>query len=240
VFYVMYLLPRMVEMLKPVMGEMPPLTAFSMGASAFLQQNILIIVVSVAAAVGGFYSYIMTVNGGVWFDKWVVRVPYIGRILRNTSSELFCRVLGILYTSGENIDAIQNAAESSRNRYLERQMKTIAIPTMLKYGTEFWKAMEMTSFFPEMIISRFRTAAETGSVKVTSIQLADYYEMENRYAMKNLVNVIEVGVSIVIMIAMVFLTMLSSETASIKIEPKHDKQSTMTQQPDTIIDMRDR
>jgi type IV pilus assembly protein PilC len=151
---------------------------------------------------------------------------------------LFCRVLGILYTSGENIDAIHHAAESSRNRYLERQIKTVAIPTMLKYGTEFWKAMEMTSFFPEMVVSRFRTAAETGSVKATSVQLADYYEMENRYAMKNLVNVIEVFVSLVIMFSMVFLTLLSTETASVKIQPKHQQQHKTTPQPDSIVDLR--
>ena len=239
-FYVMYLLPRMVEMLKPVMGEMPPLTAFSMDASQMLRDNIVLIITASVAVIGSFYAYIMTINGRVWFDKFVVRVPYVGRILKNTSSELFCRVLGILYTSGENIDAIQHAAEASRNRYLERQIKTVAVPTMLKYGTEFWKAMEMTSFFPEMIISRFRTAAETGSVKATSIQLADYYEMENGYAMKNLVNIIEVAVSVVIMVAMVFLTMLSSETASIKIEPKRDAPSTMTSKPDTVIDLRER
>jgi type IV pilus assembly protein PilC len=86
-----------------------------------------------------------------------------------------------------------------------------------------------------MVISRFRTAAETGSVKSTSTQLADYYEMENRYAMKNLVNVIEVGVSLVIMVSMVFLTLLSSETATVKIEPKHEQQQQMTTQPDSII-----
>jgi len=240
VFYIMYLLPRMVEMLAPMMGEMPPLTAFSMEMSAILQDNLILICVLTAAVLGSFYWYIMTVNGRVWFDKWILRTPYIGRILRNTSSELFCRVLGILYTSGENIDAIQHAAEASRNRFLEKQMKTVAIPTMLKYGTEFWKAMEMTAFFPEMVISRFRTAAETGSVKVTSVQLADYYEMENGYAMKNLVNFIEVMVSIVIMASMVFLTLLSSETASIKIQPKQDQQPKMTAQPDTVIDMRDK
>jgi type IV pilus assembly protein PilC len=240
VFYVMYLLPRMVEMLKPVMGEMPPLTAFSMDASRMLQDNIVLIITVTVAAIGSFYAFLTTINGRVWFDKWMVRTPYVGRILKNTSSELFCRVLGILYTSGENIDAIQHAAEASRNRYLERQIKTVAVPTMLKYGTEFWKAMEMANFFPEMIISRFRTAAETGSVKVTSVQLADYYEMENGYAMKNLVNIIEVAVSVVIMVAMVFLTMLSSETASIKIEPHRDAQSTMTSKPDTIVDLRER
>ena len=238
VFYVMYLLPKMVEMLKPMMGEMPPLTAFSLELSDILRENIIAICFLAAAGLGAFYTYINTVNGRVWFDKWVMRIPYIGRILRNTSSEIFCRVLGILYTAGENIDAIQHASEASRNRHLEKQMKTIAIPTMLKYGTEFWKAMEMANFFPDMVISRFRTAAETGSVKATSVQLADFYEMENRYAMKNLVNVIEVGVSMIIMLSMVFLTLLSSETAGIKIEPKRGQEQTTTEQPDTIIDLR--
>jgi type IV pilus assembly protein PilC len=178
----------------------------------------------------------MTTNGRVIFDRIVMKVPYIGRILRNTSVELFCRVLGIMYTTGENIDAIQHAAEASRNRFLEKQIKNVAIPTMLKYGTEFWKSLEMTFVFPEMVISRFRTASETGSVKSTSVQLADYYEMENRYAMKNLVNVIEVGVSIVIMVSMVFLTLLSSETATVKIEPPRNQQEQMSgTKPDSIV-----
>jgi type IV pilus assembly protein PilC len=240
IFYIMYLLPKMVEMLKPMMGEMPPLTAFTMKVSDMLKDNLVGICIAVALALGAFYAYILSKNGRIWFDKWVVRLPYVGRILRNTSAELFCRVLGILYTSGENIDAIQHAAESSRNRFLEQQIKTIAIPTMLKYGTEFWKAVDMVGFFPNMIVSRFHTASETGSVKSTAVQLADYYEMENRYAMKNLVNVIEVGVSLVIMVSMVFLTLLSSETASIKIEAKHDQQPKMTTQPDTVIDLRDK
>jgi len=36
--------------------------------------------------------------------------------------------------------------------------------------------------------------------------------------MKNLISIIEVSISLIIMVAMVFLTFLSSETASIKIE----------------------
>ena len=50
------------------------------------------------------------------------------------------------------------------------------------------------------------------------MQVADYYQMENQYAMKNLVNIIEVAISLIIMVALVFLTYLSSETASIRID----------------------
>jgi type IV pilus assembly protein PilC len=89
---------------------------------------------------------------------------------------------------------------------------------MLKYGTELAKALEAVNFFPEMFISRFKTAAETGAVKDTANQLADFYQMENHYAMKNLINFIEVIISVIIMVAMIFLTLLSSETASMNIK----------------------
>ncbi len=234
-FYILYLLPKMVDLLTPVSGTMPPLTTWTLEMSDILKDNFWFIVLGMGAAMAAFYAWLISANGRVVFDRLMIRVPYLGRILRNTSVELFCRVLGIMYSSGENIDAIQHAAESSRNRFLEKQIKNVAVPTMLKYGTEFWKSLEMTNFFPEMVVSRFRTAAETGSVKATAVQLADYYETDNRYAMKNLVNIIEVGVSLVIMVSMVFLTLLSSETATVKIEPKRDQPQHITAQPDSIV-----
>lgn len=218
-YYVVYLLPQMAEMLMPVLVEMPPLTQKTLEVSAFVQENFTLILVLSLSLLGGFYAWILSERGRLSFDKLVVKIPYVGRILRNTSVEIYCRVLGIVYTSaGENIDAIRLAAEASGNRYLDKQIKTLAIPMMLKYGTEFANALEQTGFFPEMVLSRFKTAGETGEVKSTAMQVADYYQMENQYAMKNLVNIIEVAISLIIMVALVFLTYLSSETASIRID----------------------
>ena len=89
---------------------------------------------------------------------------------------------------------------------------------MLKFGTELAKALEMANFFPDLFLSRFKTAAETGAVKDTAIQLADFYQMENQYAMKNLVSFIELSITVMIMGALIFLTLLSSETASLRIK----------------------
>lgn len=217
-FYVLYLLPEIQQIMGPN-SSVPPLTAITLDVSTFIQENFTLIIVSTILAMLGFYAYIITPKGRLAFHRYIVRIPYVGGILRNTSVEMFCRVLGILYSSsGENVDVIHRAAESSRNRYLEKQIKTVSLPTMVKYGTELAQALEWTKFFPDMVISRFRTAGETGNVKDTAMQLADFYEMENHYSMKNLVTVIEVAITVVIMFSMVFLTFLSSETATIKIE----------------------
>lgn len=218
VYYAMFLVPDMMDKLGPYMMEIPPLTAATLDVTAYVQDNYLWIIIVTILSIVGFYVYISTPGGKIVFDRFVIHVPYIGRILKNTSTEIFCRVLGIMYTSsGENIDAIQIAAEASGNRHFSRTVKMIAIPMMLRHGIELDKALTATRFFPDMVLARFKTAAETGTVKMTAQQLADYYQLENSFAMKNLVNMIELAVTAMIMIALVFLTVLSSETAAIDL-----------------------
>jgi type IV pilus assembly protein PilC len=218
-FYVISLLPKMMEMLGPRMKKIPPLTAFTLEMSAWFKSNFFYLAAIIILLCVGFYVYISSPNGRLQLHKFLIRVPYFGRILRDTSIEIFCRVFGIMYTSsGENIDAIQIAGDASGNPYLAHQIRTVAIPLMLRFGVELGKAMQETGFFPEMVISRFKTGAETGNVKATALQVADYYQMENAYAMKNLANVIEMSVTVMITLSLVFLTYLSSETANVRIK----------------------
>ena len=217
-FYAMYLMPQMMDMLGPRIEKIPPLTAATIAASEWLKQYYLFIAGAVAAGCAGIYAYITSIPGRLKFHAFMIRVPYIGRILRDTSIEMFCRVFGIMYTSsGENIDAITIAGDASGNQYLANQMRAVAVPLMLKFGVELGKAFEETGFFPEMVISRFKSGAESGSVKMVSLQLADYYKMENGYAMKNLANFIELVITLLITVSLVFLTLLSSETAGVRI-----------------------
>ena len=111
------------------------------------------------------------------------------------------------------------AAEASGNTYLSHRIRTVTIPSMLKYGTDLGRALSAANFFPDVFISRFGTASETGAVKDTALQVADYYQMENQFSMKNLTGIIEISITVVIMMALVFLTLLSTETASLNIQP---------------------
>lgn len=220
VFYAVYLVPKMMEMLAPLMETTPPLTKMTLEFSAYLKGNYGWMSGVFVAALIAVYGFLMTEQGKLWRDRVIIRIPYVGNILRNTSTEIFCRVLGIMYTSSsENVEAIQMAAEASGNVYLSYRIKTVTIPNMLKYGTELSKALSAADFFPDVFISRFSTASETGAIKDTALQVADYYQLENQFSMKNLMAFIEITITLVIMAALVFLTLLSTETASLNIQP---------------------
>lgn len=199
-YYAFYLMPQMMDLLGPRMDSIPPLTAATLEVSAWLKENLLYLSILIFTMCTAFYIYITSKPGRLRFHKYMIRIPYIGRILRDTSVEIFCRVFGIMYTSsGENIDAIHIAGDASGNNHLANQMRTIAVPLMLKFGVELGKAFEETGFFPELVLSRFKAGAETGNVKLTALQLADYYKMENGYAMKNLANIIELAITSMIL-----------------------------------------
>jgi len=219
-FYAIYLVPKMMHMLGPLMATTPPLTQMTLEFSEFLKDNYVWMSIFSCLLLAGFYAYLLTDNGKLMRDKFIVQIPYVGNILRNTSTEIFCRVFGIMYSSSrENIEAIQLAAEASGNSYMAYRIRTVSIPSMLRYGTELSKSLDAAGFFPELFISRFNTASETGTVKETALQVADFYQLENQFAMKNLLTFIEIFITVIIMAALIFLTILSTETASINIEP---------------------
>ena len=58
----------------------------------------------------------------------------------------------------------------------------------------------------------------SGSLRSTTLQLASYYERETSYKLKNVVELVNVSISLVIMVVMTGLTLVSSETAVIKPE----------------------
>ena len=118
--------------------------------------------------------------------------------------------------SGENIDVIRMSAEACGNKYMEHQIKSVAIPLMIEKGKGLVEAFEATGVFTKTALSRFSSGAETGTVKATALQLAEYYEKETTYRLKNAIEVIQVMVSMIIMVVLMALTIVSSETATVR------------------------
>ena len=59
---------------------------------------------------------------------------------------------------------------------------------MIQKGAGITEAFEATGVFTKTAISRFHSGAETGTVKNTALQLAEYYEKETTYKMKNAID----------------------------------------------------
>jgi len=229
-YYVGYIFPATAKLFMKFKIDLPPMTKATLALSDFLVGHIWIILLITIVPTVLAVRFFTTERGRFLLDKWIWGIPVIGSLLHKTSIEIFCRVFHALYSgSGENIDIIRMAAEACGNKYMEHQVKTIAIPMMIQKGAGITEAFEATNVFTRTAISRFHSGAETGTVKHTAYQLAEYYEKETTYKMKNAIEFIQLWIAMVIMVVLTALTIVSSETATIK--PKNPAISQAVVQP---------
>ena len=219
-YYVAYIFPATANLFQKFKIELPPMTKATLKLSDFITSNIIWITLMIAIPAVAFARFATTERGRFLIDKYMWKVPAIGDLLHKTSIEIFCRVFYALYSgSGENIEVIKMASEACGNKYMEHQIKTIALPMMVEKGAGITESFEATGVFTKTALSRFHSGAETGTVKNTALQLAEYYEKETSYRMRNAIDMIQLVISMIILVVLTGLTLVSSETATIKPKP---------------------
>jgi len=217
-FYVGYIFPATAEAFVDMGIELPPMTAATLELSYWLQANWIILTLSfVIPIASAWYYFTQTPQGQLWKDKNIIKIPVIGDLMHKTSIEIFARVFYTLYSgSGQNIEVIKVAAEACRNKYMEKQIKEVAIKMMLKEGAGLIESLKATGVFTDTAISRFKLGAESGALKQNAKQLAQYYETQTTYKMDTVVDMISLGVNLFIMIALIAITIVSAESALVK------------------------
>ena len=236
IYYVGYIFPATANLFRKFNIDLPPMTKATLAISDFLVENIIILTIGSAIPLVLAVKYFSTKKGRFLLDRYIWQVPVIGGLLHKTSIEIFCRVFYALYSgAGENIEVIKMAAEACGNKYMEHQIKTIALPMMIQKGAGITEAFEASGVFTKTAISRFHSGSETGTVKHTAQQLAEYYEKETSYKMKNAIDFIQLVISMVIMIVLTALTIVSSETATIRPKNPAIGQAVAAQHERTVV-----
>jgi len=101
---------------------------------------------------------------------------------------------------------------------MEKRIKEISIPMMVRDGRGFVESLKAAGVFTDNAINRLNAGAESGTLKKVTAQIANFYERETTYRMKTIVDSIQVVIAFIIMIIMTMLTIISSETAV--VQPK--------------------
>ncbi|MEK7250814.1 MAG: type II secretion system F family protein [Bacteroidota bacterium] len=233
IYYVGYIFPATAGLFRKFGIALPPMTAATMAFSDFLVEHIGLILICTIVPLLGAVKFFSTEKGRFILDSYVWKVPIVGQLLHKSSIEIFCRVFYALYSgAGENIEVIRMAAEACGNKFMEHQIKTISLPMMTQKGAGIMEAFEASGVFTKTALSRFHSGAETGTVKHTALQLAEYYEKETAYKMRNAIDYIQVTISMIIMVVLTALTIVSSETATVR--PKNPALGSIVRQ--TVVE----
>ncbi len=217
IWYVWYIIPSYAGLFVNYNIDLPPLTSASLAFAGWMDQHWMWVLGVFLLLTAAFIAWSQTTKGKFLIHKHMIRLPFIGSLLHKLNLEVFCRVFGVLYTgAGENEEVMKIAAEATGNTYIEHRIKTITVPTMMAQGTDLIEAMEAAGVFTPMVLARFRTGAETGSVRESATEMGDFYEKETSLKLEATVEGIKTGTALIISLMVAILTIISAESALIQ------------------------
>jgi len=195
-------------------GTLPPMTQFLLNASAFEQKFAVLEVGAMIAFAFAFNVIRRTDNGGYVIDKYMLKVPIFGMLIKKQTVARFARTLGTLLKSGVGIlDALDTVARSSGNKIVERAL--LDTRAAVREGQSLTEPMKATGLFPTMVIQMVAVGEETGKLDEMLLRMSDFYDAEVDTAVDAIMSMIEpmimafLGVVIGFLVIAMFLPMFS-------------------------------
>ncbi len=215
-YYLMSIFPTTAKMFLRFGLDVPPMTRATLTFSDFMVANWWWITLIIIVPPIFLIFYWRSDVGQVTRDKMLINLPMIGPLLHKSSIEIFFRVFSAIYSGAENnIETLRASAEACRNKYMEKGIKEVAIPMMLKEGASLVPALQAAGVFNRTTLNRLRSGSETGNIVSSAEQIAKFYEQETTYKMQSLIMSIQSLIGAFIGIVITALTVVSSEIAMI-------------------------
>ena len=149
-------------------------------------------VIIVVLAVGGWATrrWYATSGGQHTIDRWLLRLPILGNILRKIAVARFCRTLATLISSGVPIlDGLDITARTSGNVIIEDAIMDTR--RSIERGDTVAGPLRETGVFPPMVVQMIGVGEATGALDTMLSKIADFYEDEVDTAVAGLLTLLE-------------------------------------------------
>lgn len=187
--------------------ELPLITQIMMGISNFLTQQWFLALVTVLAVGIGIYWLTRIEKVKFLWDKLLVKMPKIGKLLKIIYTARFARTFSSLYSGGLSIlSALQISKDTIGNRYIAAQFTEVI--RAVRQGTSLSESLKNVEGFDVKLTETIAVGEETGRVDQLLLSIADSFDYESSEAIKKLVKLIE-PIMILVMAAVIMTVMLS-------------------------------
>lgn len=206
-----FVLPAFGDLYDKLNVELPTMTKMMMDFSASVKANALYIILGLVIVVGAFLIYIKSPDGSYKWDKFLLKLPLIGRVKQLNELSRCCRSISILFTAGLPLTEIMSLVTQGTNSKVMAQALNNVHQDMLK-GEGLSGPMSKNPFFLPMIVRMVKVGEETGSLDTSLLAIANNYEAEAEDKTKSLIGLIQPIMTLIIagVIGLIALSMVSA------------------------------
>jgi len=188
-----WVIPVFADVFSSFGHRLPAPTQFVINLSNFTIEHVwYLMAVPIIAAVAIRYAY-RTEEGHFWIDRFLLRVPVFGALIRKSAVARFSRTLGTLVSSGVPIlDALVITARTAGNKVVERAI--MSARASIASGRTIAEPLTESKVFPPMVCQMISVGETTGALDSMLQKIADFYEDEVDNTVANLMSLLEPAV----------------------------------------------
>jgi type IV pilus assembly protein PilC len=173
-----FVIPSFKEVFSSFGASLPGPTLMVIAISDFFVAYwVFVVLLIVGAIVGAWLLWKRVPAFRRIFDRVVLRIPIIGKVLRQAAIARWSRTLATMFAAGVPlVDALDSVAGAAGNQVYADATRRIR--TDVSTGTSLSNAMVATDVFPNMVLQMTQIGEESGSLDGMLNKVADFYERE--------------------------------------------------------------
>jgi type IV pilus assembly protein PilC len=190
IFLLWKVIPVFAQIFLELGAELPSLTSGVIALSQFVQKYIIFIFLGLIALVVGFGYFRKTQQGRWIVDRWLLKMPLFGDILRKVAISRITRTLSTLVAGGvPMLESLRITSSTSGNVVLEASV--MQARQLVSEGKSLTESFKETGEFPFMLTQMVSVGEATGTLDEMLTKLADFYDEEVDASVSALLSILE-------------------------------------------------
>lgn len=158
-----YVVPKVVGVFANTGRELPGLTVFLIGLSDFLRAYGIYLLIAIGAFIFGARRVLRQPGPRRTFDRLMLRVPLVGKLVRGSNTARFTRTLSILTGSGVPVlEALRISAEVLTNVPMREAVETAA--DRVREGAPIGRSLAVSGLFPPLCVHLISSGEASGEL----------------------------------------------------------------------------
>jgi len=188
-FLLAYVVPQVVAVFESGHQELPVATRILIGASDLVRHYWVYGLMVIGAVLWGFARWVKAPEARLKVDRFLLRLPLAGKLIRGLNTARFSRTFSILTASAVPVlEALRISAEVVNNLPMRNAVDEAAL--RVREGAPIGKSLAARKLFPPMMIHLIASGESSGELEKMLERAATNQEREMDALLSTLTNLL--------------------------------------------------
>jgi general secretion pathway protein F len=188
-FLLAYVVPQVVAVFEQGHQELPIATRILIGMSDLIRLYWIYGLIALGAGTWGFLRWLKAPGARLRFDRFLLKLPLVGKLIRGLNTARFARTFSILTASAVPVlEALKISADVVNNVPMKQAVVDAAL--RVREGAPIGKSLAARKIFPPMMIHLISSGESSGELEKMLERAASNQEREMDGLLSTLTNLL--------------------------------------------------